>query len=97
LYDRLMTIAPSPIVVLNRAIAVGQRDGAARGIEALHSIADRDRLSRYPFLPAAMGEFELRRGKREPARDHFATALSLARNPTERRFLEKRMRACENG
>jgi RNA polymerase sigma-70 factor (ECF subfamily) len=95
LYDRLMTIAPSPIIALNRAIAVGQRDGAERGLEALHSIADRDRLDKYPFLPAAMGELELRRGNREPAREHFSAALALARNPTERRFLEKRVRACD--
>jgi RNA polymerase sigma-70 factor (ECF subfamily) len=95
LYDRLMTIAPSPIVALNRAIAIGERDDADRGLEALRAIADRDRLDRYPFYPAAMGELELRRGNREAARAHFAAALTLARNPTERRFLEKRMRTCE--
>ena len=94
LYDRLMKIAPSPIVALNRAIAVGQRDGADRGLEEVQSIVDRDRLDRYPFLPAALGELELRRGNREPAREHFSAALALARNPTERRFLEKRVRAC---
>ncbi len=94
LYDRLMVVAPSPIVALNRAIAIGRRDGADRGLEALESIADRDRLTRYPFLPAAMGELELRRGHREPARAHFFAALALARNPTERRFLEKRLDAC---
>ena len=96
LYDRLMTIAPSPVVALNRAIAIAQRDGAERGIEALHAIDDRDRLSRYPFYPAAMGELELRRGNRDAAREHFSAALALARNPTERRFLEKRVRACED-
>jgi predicted RNA polymerase sigma factor len=97
LYDRLMTIAPSPVVALNRAIAIGQRDGAARGLDELHGIADRDRLSSYPFYPAALGELELRHGNRQAARAHFSTALALARNPEERRFLEKRVRACAAG
>lgn len=97
LYDRLMTIAPSPVVALNRAIAVGERDGAERGLEALHAIVDRDRLASYPFYPAALGELELRRGRREDAREHFAAALGLARNTAERRFLEKRLRHCDGG
>jgi RNA polymerase sigma factor (sigma-70 family) len=95
LFDRLMTVAPSPVVALNRAIAIAQRDGAERGIEELHAIADRERLNRYPFYPAAMGELELRRGNHDAAREHFLAALALGRNPTERRFLEKRVRACE--
>jgi RNA polymerase sigma factor (sigma-70 family) len=94
LYDRLMAIAPSPVVALNRAIAVAQRDGAERGLEALTAIVDQGRLARYPFYPAAMGELELERGKREAARRHFKAALALARNRTERRHLEKRLRAC---
>ena len=94
LYDRLMTIAPSPVVALNRAIAIAQRDGAERGIEALHAIDDRERLNRYPFYPAAMGELEFRRGNREAAREHFSAALALARNSSEQRFLEKRVRTC---
>ena len=95
LYDRLMTIAPSPVVALNRAIAIAQRDGPARGLEALHAIDDRKRLDRYPFYPAAIGELELCSGHRAAARDRFRAALALARNPAERRFLEKRVRACE--
>ena len=95
MYDRLMDIAPSPVVALNRAIAIGQADGAERGLEALHAIADQDRLSRYPFYPAALAELELRRGDREAAREHFRAALDLARNETERRFLEKRLRSCD--
>jgi RNA polymerase sigma-70 factor (ECF subfamily) len=95
LYDRLMDVAPSPVVALNRAIAIAQRDGAERGIEALHAIRDRDRLDRYPFYPAALGELELRRGNRDVAREQFSAALSLARNPTERRYLERRVLACD--
>ena len=95
LYDKLMHVAPSPVVALNRAIAVAERDGAERGLEQLHAIADRTRLARYPFYPATMGELELRRGDRESARKHFHAALRLARNPTERRFLEKRLQRCD--
>jgi RNA polymerase sigma-70 factor (ECF subfamily) len=97
LYDRLMTIAPSPVIALNRAIAIAQRDGPERGIEEIQAIEDRERLETYPFYPAAMGELELRRSNREAAREHFSAALALARNPTERRFLEKRVRTCEGG
>ena len=94
LYDRLRGIAPSPVVALNRAIALGQRDGAERGLAELHAIEDRDRLSAYPFYPAALGEFELRRGNRLAARKHFEAALALGRNDAERRFLSKRVFAC---
>jgi RNA polymerase sigma-70 factor (ECF subfamily) len=97
LYDRLMDVDPSPVVALNRAIAIGMRDGADRGLEEIRAIGDRERLSRYPFYPAAQGELELRRGKREAAREHFREALDLARNEAERRFLAKRMRSAESG
>ena len=92
LYDSMMKVAPSPVVALNRAIAIGQCDGPERGLQALHEIADAERLCRYPFYPAALGEFERRRGDTAAAERHFALAASLARNPAERRFLE-RMRA----
>jgi len=91
LYDRLMTIAPSPVVALNRAIAIGQRDGPERGLEALRSIADASRLERYPFYPAAKAEFELRCGNLEAARRYYSVAAALARSPVERRFLESRI------
>ena len=94
LYDRLMEVAPSPVVALNRAIAVAERDGADRGLEELHAIEGRVRLSSYPFYAAAMGELELRRGNPDGARTHFQAALGLARNATERRFLEKRLECC---
>jgi RNA polymerase sigma-70 factor (ECF subfamily) len=96
LYDRLMDLAPSPVVALNRAIAVGERDGPERGLAALAAIADRDRLAGYPFYPAALGELELRRGDRAAARRHFQAALDVARNAAERRFLEKRLRAADD-
>jgi len=95
LYDTLMTIHPSPIVALNRAIAVAQRDSLEHGLAEIRAIEDRDRLAAYPFYAAALGELELRRGRHEVAREHFRAALALARSPMERRFLEQRVSACE--
>ena len=94
LYDRLLEIAPSPVVGLNRAFALGQRDGPERGLAELASLPGRERLASYPFYPAAMAELELRRGDLTRARAHFRAALALARNPTECRFLEKRLSSC---
>ena len=95
LYDTLMSVRPSPIVALNRAIAIAQREGPERGLEEVGAIPDRDRLATYPFYHAALAEFELRRGRPEIACGHFQTAHGLARSPMERRFLEQRMAACE--
>lgn len=94
LYDTLMRVSPSPVVGLNRAIAVAQLEGPERGLAAIYAIPDRDRLAGYPFYEAALGELELRNGRREIARDHFRAACALARNAMERRFLEQRVRAC---
>jgi len=96
LYDRLMAVAPSPVVALNRAIAIAQCEGPDRGLEALLTIEDVGRLRSYPFYPAAIGELELRRGNRSAARGHFFSAAALARNPVERRFLERRAGECAN-
>jgi RNA polymerase sigma-70 factor (ECF subfamily) len=97
LYDTLMTIRPSPIVALNRAIAVAQNAGPERGLEEIGRIPDRDRLAAYPFYSATLGELELRRGRHKAACEHFRAALALARNPMERRFLDRRISACEPG
>ena len=97
LYDTLMEIAPSPVVALNRAIAVAQLRGPQSGLEAIDAINDRERLDEYPFYYAARGELELRRKNNAIAREHFQTALALARNPVEQRFLKKRVDACKLG
>jgi len=94
LYDTLLTLHPSPIVALNRAIAVAQSEGPERGLEEIAAIDGRDRLSRYPFYPATLGVLELRCGRIENARKHFRVAITLVRNPMERRFLEQRIRDC---
>jgi predicted RNA polymerase sigma factor len=71
LYDKLMMTLPSPVVALNRAIAVAQLEGPGRGLEELHAVVDSNRLASYPFYSAAPGEFELRIGRLETARQHF--------------------------
>ena len=96
LYDTLMTLRPSPVVALNRAIAIAQHQGPKRGLEEIRAIANSDRLATYPFYHAALGEFEFRGGRCEIAREHFRQALALARNSMERRFLEDRVAACED-
>ena len=96
LYDMLAAIRPGPIVALNRAIALAQRDGPERGLAELRAI-ETDRFADYPFFPAALGELELRRGDVEAARAHFRAARALARNPAERRFYARRFDACDAG
>src|SRR5215472_14045039 len=95
LYDKLMAIRPSPVVALNRAIAIAQREGPKRGLDEIHAIQDSERLANYPFYHAALGELELGTGHLEGARVHFAAALKLARNPMERSFFEQRVSACK--
>ncbi len=93
LYDILMRIRPSPVIALNRAIAVAQREGPDSGIAAIRAIPASEQLASYPFLPAALGELELRAGRADRARSHFEAAAALARSPMERRFLERRVEA----
>jgi RNA polymerase sigma-70 factor (ECF subfamily) len=93
LYESLIRINPSPVVALNRAIAIAERDGPERGLEEIDRIEDRERLHDYPFYFTAIAEFRLRLGQRDAARTMFQAALELARNPDERRLLERRMLA----
>jgi RNA polymerase sigma factor (sigma-70 family) len=95
LYDLLLSIRPSPVIALNRAIALAQQQGPEQGLSAIAAIEQRERLASYPFYAAAIAELELRRGRHGEAREHFRAALALARNPAERRFLEQRLGACE--
>src|SRR5260370_30727151 len=60
--------------------------------EEIAKIPDADRLAKYPFYPAAIGEFERRHGRRGDAREHFRAALSLARNSMEQRYFARRER-----
>ncbi|MCH8884773.1 MAG: hypothetical protein IIA41_14930, partial [SAR324 cluster bacterium] len=94
LYDLLYGLTPTPIVALNRAIAIGQAEGPGKALEELNRIPGARKLKDYPFYPAALGEFHRRAGHREEARDYFAQALRLARSPSESRFLERKLEVC---
>jgi RNA polymerase sigma factor (sigma-70 family) len=93
LYDKLAAIRRSPIVALNRAIALAQYHGPERGLAELAAIPDRDRLSAYPFYFAALGELEWRLARYERAREHFSEALARARNAMEREFFERQIKS----
>jgi predicted RNA polymerase sigma factor len=95
LYDVLMKLHPSPVVALNRAMAIAQQEGPARGLAAIHAIEEAERLVSYPFYEASLGELELRAGRTEVALAHFRAARQLARNDGERGFLEQRIAECE--
>jgi len=95
LYDTLLRIRPSPVIALNRAIAVAQHAGPEQGLTAIHAIDGCERLRAYPFYPMALGELELQCGRHSAACEHFKAALQLARNPTEQRFMQSRIDAAE--
>jgi RNA polymerase sigma-70 factor, ECF subfamily len=90
LYDQLMAIAPSPVVALNRAVAVGFAEGPAAGLAALEPLAAEPRLASYHYLAAARAEFLRRTGRDDEAALAASEALLLAGNATERAFLASR-------
>jgi len=92
LYDLLAAVRPSPVVSLNRAIALGELSGPEEGLRALDELPGRERLARYPFLPAAEGRFHLKAGRPAEAAKCFARAAALARNPSEARLFDARLR-----
>lgn len=93
LYDRLMALRPSPVIALNRAIALAQQYGPRRGLEAIRAIERPERLAKYPFYWAALGELKFLAGSHEEAERDFRSAASVARNAMERRFFEQRVEA----
>lgn len=93
LYDRLYDLKRTPIVALNRAIAIGLARGPAAGLHELERIPAAPALAEYPFYPAAQGEFHRLAGDAGAARECFARALRLARNPSEARYLERKLEA----
>ena len=96
LYDILYQLKPSPIVALNRAIALGHARGPDEGLAALEKIPDSGRLRDYPFYPAAQGEFHLRAGRPAEAGKLFARALRLARSRAETEFFERKVQTCKD-
>ena len=89
LYDVLMRTDPSPVIELNRAVAVAMRDGPSAGIVLIDAILDRGDLADYRLAHAARAELCRRLGRNADARASFQQALGLTRQETERRFIER--------
>jgi RNA polymerase sigma-70 factor (ECF subfamily) len=92
LYDVLAQLEPSPVVELNRAVAVTMRDGPAAGLQLLDEILAEPDLSEYHLAHAARADIYRRLGQTAAARASYERALELARQEPERRFLQKRLR-----
>lgn len=95
IYDRLVALNGSPVVALNRAVAVANVHGATAGLEAIEVIPDRGQLESYYLLHAVLGEFEARREEFAVAAEHLRRALQLTEVQSERAFLAGRLRDCE--
>jgi predicted RNA polymerase sigma factor len=93
LYGALAQAAPSPVVELNRAVAISMADGPAAGLAAVDALADEPALRGYHLLPAVRGDMLERLGRGEEARAEFARAAGLTRNERERALLLARTRA----
>ena len=91
LYDLLMRAEPSPVVELNRAVAVAMRDGPLAGLALIDTILTRGELGNYHLAHAARAYFFRRLGRTAEARASYKRALSLTQQEPERRFLEKRL------
>jgi RNA polymerase sigma-70 factor, ECF subfamily len=91
LYDVLLRSDPSPVIELNRAVAVAMRDGPEQGLNLIDAIFKRGELSDYRLAHAARAELCRRLGRTAEARSSFERALGLARQEPERRFLERRL------
>jgi RNA polymerase sigma-70 factor (ECF subfamily) len=91
LYDALRDVWPSPVVALNRAVAVGLARGPQAGLNALDEIDQCPELDRYAYLPIARAELLARLGRGAEAAAAYRTALALTDNEVERDFLELRL------
>jgi RNA polymerase sigma-70 factor (ECF subfamily) len=91
LYDALLRMEPSPVIELNRAVAVAMRDGPGAGLELVDAILARGELADYHLAHAARADFCRRLGRNADARAAYRCAIALARQAPERRFLEARL------
>ncbi|QJP97087.1 MULTISPECIES: RNA polymerase sigma factor [Pseudomonas] len=95
LYDVLLRAVPSPVIELNRAVAVAKRDGALAGLTLIEGILDRGELQDYHLAHSARAEFCRQLGRVEEARAAYRRALELTRQEPERRFIEGRLMALD--
>ena len=91
LYDRLLRVQPSPVVSLNRAVAVAMAGGPPRGLAIIDELATTGDLDKYHLLHAARADLLRRMGLKAEAAQSYQRALELVTNETERRFLERRL------
>ena len=96
LYADLAAIAPSPVVELNRAVAVGMASGPAAGLELVDRLVDEPALRGYHLLPSVRGDFLKKLGRLEEARTEFERAAAITQNVRERNLLLDRARSCTN-
>jgi RNA polymerase sigma-70 factor (ECF subfamily) len=96
LYDVLVRADPSPVVELNRAVAVAMRDGPAAGLALIDAILARGDLGDYRLAHSARADLCRRLGRTGEARAAYERALGLTRQEPERRFLERRLRELPN-
>jgi predicted RNA polymerase sigma factor len=94
LYGQLARVAPSPVVELNRAVAVSMADGPAAALELVEALAGERLLKTYHFLPAVRGDLLDKLGRHDEARTEFERAAELTRNARERDLLLQRATAC---
>ncbi|HEX8693551.1 MAG TPA: RNA polymerase sigma factor [Longimicrobium sp.] len=94
LYDALSQLAPSPVVELNRAVALAMAFGPAAGLELVDQLADEPSLRSYHLLPSVRGDLLAKLGRLDEARAEFERAAGLTQNARERRLLEDRAAAC---
>jgi RNA polymerase sigma-70 factor (ECF subfamily) len=92
LYDILAQLTPSPIIELNRAVAVAMADGPAAGLSLVNNLAATGELDGYHLLPATRADLFRRLGAKNEAATHYEQALALVTNESERRYLERRLR-----
>jgi len=92
LYDVLLKVQPSPVVELNRAVAIAMWQGPAAGLALIERILERGDLKQYHLLHAARADLNRRLGQHPEAREAYQQALSLTRQAAEQRFLENRLR-----
>ena len=97
LYDRLIEFDQSPVVALNRAVAIANIQGPRAGLQTVEGIRGLDKLSSYYLLYAVLGEFEMRTGKLQSAAEQFRRSFELAETKSERAFLLKRLQRCVDG
>jgi len=90
-YDALLQVQPSPVVALNRAVALGFRDGPQAGLDALAEVEDDGRLADYHLRPAARADLLRRAGRADEAAAAYREALTLVRTAAEHRFLQRRL------